>query len=150
MPVRRSDAVDAKRHPWDRRHCDDPKRTARPGRADDLRHGAPTRDLVVSQDHGIFIDGAIVPAGLLINGLSITRETRDTMLYHIELEAHAIRLAEGAAAESYLDTGNRRQFANCRIGYEPTEAAEHGPCADMVVGGARLAAIRAMLEPVPA
>ena len=32
--------------------------------------------------------------------------------FHIELEAHALLLAEGLAAESYLDTGNRGFFAN--------------------------------------
>ena len=32
--------------------------------------------------------------------------------YHIELDAHDLVLAEGLAAESYLDTGNRGMFDN--------------------------------------
>jgi hypothetical protein len=32
--------------------------------------------------------------------------------WHVELPAHAVILAEGLPAESYLDTGNRQAFAN--------------------------------------
>jgi hypothetical protein len=32
--------------------------------------------------------------------------------FHVELPRHDVVLAEGAAAESYLDTGNRSAFAN--------------------------------------
>ena len=32
--------------------------------------------------------------------------------YHVELDQHAILLAEGLPAESYLDTGNRGFFSN--------------------------------------
>jgi hypothetical protein len=32
--------------------------------------------------------------------------------YHVELDQHAILLAEGRPAESYLNTGNRGFFAN--------------------------------------
>jgi hypothetical protein len=32
--------------------------------------------------------------------------------YHVELDAHDVLLAEGLAAESYLDTGNRASFVN--------------------------------------
>ena len=32
--------------------------------------------------------------------------------YHVELDRHAVLLAEGMPAESYLDTGNRGIFVN--------------------------------------
>jgi collagen type I/II/III/V/XI/XXIV/XXVII alpha len=32
--------------------------------------------------------------------------------FHVELPRHDVLLAEGLAAESYLDTGNRSVFAN--------------------------------------
>jgi hypothetical protein len=35
--------------------------------------------------------------------------------YHIELAEHGILIAEGAAAESYLDTGNRAFFSNAGL-----------------------------------
>ena len=56
----------------------------------------------------------LVPARLLVNGASIVRETteRRVTYYHVELDAHDIIFADGMAAESYLDTGNRAMFEN--------------------------------------
>ncbi|MEO8715957.1 MAG: Hint domain-containing protein, partial [Acetobacteraceae bacterium] len=47
-------------------------------------------------------------------GMTITQERDQPAVtyYHVELDSHAILLAEGAATESYLDTGNRGFFAN--------------------------------------
>ena len=64
--------------------------------------------------------------------------------HHVELEQHAILLAEGAPAESYLDTGNRARFANCPLCYDPVVATAD-PCADMILAGARLEEIRGLL-----
>ena len=77
----------------------------------------PVRDLVVSPDHCLFVDGKLIPAKLLANGTSITQELsrRSVMYYHVELDRHAVLLAEGLPAESYLDTGNRAFFANAGL-----------------------------------
>ena len=118
-------------------------------RAHALGPRSPTRDLIVSDDHGMFIGGVLVPAGLLANGETVVREpSADITFWHVELERHAILLADGAPAESYLDTGNRRQFGNCAIGYDPA-AAIGDPCAEMVFAGERLDRIRSAL-PIPA
>jgi hypothetical protein len=74
----------------------------------------PHRDLLVSPDHAILTDGKLICARQLINGATIRQDTdRNSIIYyHVELEKHAIMLAEGLPAESYLDTGNRGFFAN--------------------------------------
>ena len=74
----------------------------------------PHTDLLVSPDHAVFVDGKLICARQLINGTTIRQETGWTAVeyFHVELDAHAILLAEGLPAESYLDTGNRGFFAN--------------------------------------
>ena len=87
-----------------------PVRVQRGAFADDMPH----TDLLVSPDHAIFVDGKLICARQLVNGTTIRQETGWTSVdyFHVELDAHAILLAEGLPAESYLDTGNRGFFAN--------------------------------------
>jgi serralysin len=43
--------------------------------------------------------------------VSITQEPANSITYwHVELDWHEALIAEGLAAESYLDTGNRAAF----------------------------------------
>jgi hypothetical protein len=78
--------------------------------ADDMPH----RDLIVSPDHAIFVDGMLICARQLVNDSTIRQETDWTAVdyYHVELAEHAILLAEGLPAESYIDTGNSGFFDN--------------------------------------
>ena len=108
---------------------------------------APVRDLLLSPDHAVWIDGALVPALLLVDGDAIVQEAHDVVSYfHVELERHDVIFAEGLTAESYLDTGNRSQFANAPlVSLHPTLGAgekERDPCAPIVLDGPRLAAVR--------
>jgi hypothetical protein len=76
--------------------------------------GMPARDLRLSGDHAVFIDGALTPIRVLINGGTIRHDfaAREIAYLHLELAAHHILLADGLPAESWLDTGNRAMFDN--------------------------------------
>jgi hypothetical protein len=71
----------------------------------------PARDLYLSPDHAVFINGVLVPVKLLDNDTSVTQMPRDRVTYfHVELPRHAVILAEGLPVESYLDVGDRTDF----------------------------------------
>lgn len=76
----------------------------------------PVRDLVVSPGHSICLDvlgEVLIPASALVNGATIVQEDVDNVTYwHVELDSHDLLIAEGQAAESYLDMGNRGFFAH--------------------------------------
>jgi T5SS/PEP-CTERM-associated repeat protein len=75
--------------------------------------GRPSRDLWLSPDHAVLIGDVLIPVKYLINALSIEQvPVRTITYYHVELAQHAVLLAEGLPAESYLDTGDRANFAN--------------------------------------
>jgi hypothetical protein len=83
-------------------------------RRDAVAAGVPRRDLLVSPDHAIFADGVLIPARQLVNHASIVQDAGPAFAdyLHVELDRHALLLAEGLATESYLDTGNRALFDN--------------------------------------
>ncbi len=63
----------------------------------------------------MFLCGVLVQAGALVNGTTIRRETRVPEIftyYHLELDEHVLLLAEGAAAESFVDNVDRMAFDN--------------------------------------
>ena len=100
--------IDLTRHPQPETVA--PIRIERGAFADNMPHA----DLLLSPDHAIFVDGKLICARQLINGATIRQEKGWTSIdyFHVELDAHAILLAEGLPTESYLDTGNRGFFSN--------------------------------------
>ena len=80
-------------------------------RAGAFGENVPARDLYLSPDHAVFVNGVLVPVKLLIDGSGIVQVKRDRVRYfHVELPRHAIVLAEGLTVESYLDRGDRADF----------------------------------------
>ncbi len=112
----------------------------------------PSRDLWVSPDHAIFVDGVLIEAKYLVNGVSIRRDTkaRQVTYYHVELDRHDVLIAEGLTAESYISDGNRGMFANSGApvvlhpDFATPLAAER--CAPLVCQGAAIEAVRATLR----
>lgn len=85
----------------------------------------PHRDLWLSPDHALLVDGAFVPVRYLVNGASIAQVPCEVVEYfHVELDVHGVLCAEGVHAESYLDTGNRSAFTNTDelVARQPTNA----------------------------
>jgi len=68
-----------------------------------LCHNSPLRDLYTSPDHALLVDGLLINAGALVNDISIikTEPTEPFCYWHVELEHHALLIAEGTAAESF-------------------------------------------------
>jgi len=82
-------------------------------RADAFGPGQPHRDLILSPNHALYVDGHLIAVRYLLNGATIVQENWDSVEYfHVELDAHDVVLANGLAAESFLDVGNRAAFAN--------------------------------------
>jgi hypothetical protein len=116
-----------------------------------LAHGVPARDLWVSPEHALYLDDVLVPAKLLVNGMTIVQvEAVDQLEYfHIELDSHDVILAEGTPAETYIECNNRRIFHNAA---EFTELYPEAPvaeavafCAPRLEEGAAVLAIRERL-----
>jgi len=115
--------------------------------------GLPERNLRLSPDHCVFIDGCLIEAKTLVNGVTVIRETgaRYITYHHIELASHDIMLAEGLPIESYLESGNRMMFegdeAPVILHPDFTAVSRLKACAPLVTDGpAVLAARRKLLE----
>jgi len=75
--------------------------------------GLPSRDLWVSPGHSLLIEGHLIQAANLVNGITVRQvPTHAVQYWHVELASHDVILAEGVPAETYLDTGNRSAFVD--------------------------------------
>ncbi len=113
--------------------------------------GRPERDLFLSPDHAVLLDGVLIPVRYLVNGATVARRPVARIRYfHIELPRHAALLAENLPAESFLDTGNRGAFDGEAAGArgDPADALRRwqtASLAPLVAGGPRLARVRQAL-----
>jgi len=112
--------------------------------------GLPRRDLLLSPDHAVYAEGVLIPVKHLVNAITVRQETPAAAHYfHIELPAHEVLLADGLAVESYLDGGNRAEFASGAqpITLHPDFASPRGssPCVPLCVSGGTLAEVKRTL-----
>ncbi|MDS9468578.1 Hint domain-containing protein [Paracoccus sp. MBLB3053] len=82
-----------------------------------LGQGLPHRDLVLTADHALIIDGLAINSGALVNGASIVFEPIESLAervtyYHVETEDHDVILANGVPVETFVDYLGRRTFDN--------------------------------------
>lgn len=114
--------------------------------------GVPARDLWLSPDHAVYVDGVLIPVKHLVDGVIITQEPTESVRYfHIELPYHDVLLAEGLPCETYLDAGDRSNFENggSVIRLHPDFARglwEAGGCAPLHVTGPVVSRTRAAVR----
>lgn len=66
----------------------------------------PRRDLWLTPDHALYVDGVLIPAADLLNGCSIILEDVDDrdclQFFHLELDQHDVIFAEGMPCETLV------------------------------------------------
>src|ERR1700678_4002671 len=128
-----------------------PIRIARSALGPELPHA----DLYVTGGHSLLIDGVLVPAELLINGTTITRDEGreyDELAYiHVKLESHDVIYAEGVPAETLINVQESAvNFADYlrRYGTAATDEEHCVPYIHIWGGGPELASrLRSALSP---
>lgn len=115
-----------------------------------LAEGIPARDLRVSPKHAMFLDGVLIPAEQLVNGVTVVKAERveEVTYWHVELESHDVLLAEGAPSESFVDDEGRGIFHNAHefhALYPDEERMEAVYCAPRIEAGYVLEQVRGRL-----
>ena len=89
----------------------------------------PQRDLYLSQEHCLLIDGVLIPVKHLVNGRSIAfdddAKMSETIEYFcVELDTHEVIFAEGTAVETFRYAGGQIAWDNLDD-YQDLYGSEH-------------------------
>jgi Hint domain-containing protein len=90
----------------------------------------PHRDLYLSQEHSLLIDGVLIPVKYLVNGRSIVfddaaQRSESIEYFCVELDTHEVIFAEGTAAESFRYTGGHQIAWDNLSAYQDLYGSEH-------------------------
>ena len=83
---------------------------------DAFADGMPHRDLVVSPDHAIFVDGKLICARQLVNGTTIRQELDWTAVDYYHVETRPARHPVGRGAAGGKLHRHRQQRVLCQFG----------------------------------
>jgi hypothetical protein len=74
----------------------------------------PWSDLWISPHHALYLDGVLIEAKDLVNGVNIVQAERVERVeyFHVELDTHDVVIANGALSESFIDDDSRCLFHN--------------------------------------
>lgn len=112
-----------------------------------LAPDVPAEDLYLSPRHAVLLNGFLVPAGALINDVSVLYrpDIESISYYHVEMDQHDTVIANGAEAETFIDHDSREMFDNAdefyRL-YPRGWATSSVLCAPRLEHGAELETLR--------
>jgi hypothetical protein len=116
-----------------------------------LDENLPRRDLWISPHHAMYLEGVLIEAKDLINGVTIVQaeKVEQVEYFHVELDTHDVIIAEGALSESFIDDDSRGMFHNAheyRALYPdlPAETAHY--CAPRLEDGYEVEAARRRID----
>jgi hypothetical protein len=84
-----------------------------------LDDNVPRRDLWVSPHHAMYLEGVLIEARDLVNGISIVQveQVEQVQYFHVELDSHDVIVAEDSLSESFIDDDSRGMFHNAQEYY---------------------------------